>query len=534
MNYRICFNVKFISKMKVYPMKQFFSLQFLFVFLCSFGYGEDIFISGTVKDIASGRPMQGVEARLMIKGITDTTDVKGKFKFAWTDPSISVLGRQGNFAFSEPRIAGNAVSFFLGSPEMVKVSTYTLKGRMIHSKSNFYQPGNYRMPLNGNGKGLSIHNVQIGSKSYWFKALAVGTVRTCAARQGLLNDNSGFRNSSLAKTPVYTGKIIDTLQLKAARYYSEKIPVGASVNDTAILLTALAQLKSPLINVPYGDHELQVLDFYKAESKKPTPLLISFHGGGWVNGDKKGAKTKPYLNAGISVASINYRFTWQAQLAGIKPPVKAPMEDAARALQFLRSKAKEWNIDKQRIAATGRSAGGCTSLWLAFHDEMADPGSKDPVARESTRLWTAAVVKAQTSLDPKELKEWTPNSRYGGHAFGFMDPNNLNSRDSQFAEFLKHREELLPWINEYSPYAQVTADDPPVYLLYFYRPGIGKPQQDPTHTSNYGVKLQEKCKKLGVAIELLYPGSPAVKHQSEESYLIESLKAPSAKSLFED
>ena len=53
---------------------------------------------------------------------------------------------------------------------------------------------------------------------------------------------------------------------------------------------------------------------------------------------------------------------------------------------------------------------------------MADPKSKDPIARESTRLWCAAVMGAQTSLDPKELKEWTPNSRYGGHAFGFMDP----------------------------------------------------------------------------------------------------------------
>ena len=40
------------------------------------------------------------------------------------------------------------------------------------------------------------------------------------------------------------------------------------------------------------------------------------------------------------------------------PPVKAPLEDAARALQFVRSKAAEWNIDKKRIGATGGSAGG--------------------------------------------------------------------------------------------------------------------------------------------------------------------------------
>ena len=102
---------------------------------------------------------------------------------------------------------------------------------------------------------------------------------------------------------------------------------------------------------------------------------------------------------------------------------------------------------------------------------MANPKSKDPIARESTRLWCAAVNRAQTSLDPQQLKEWTPNSRYGGHAFGFMDPNDLKSRDKRFAEFLAHREELLPWIKEYSPIEHVTADDPPVYLIYNARTG---------------------------------------------------------------
>ncbi|MEQ1854632.1 MAG: alpha/beta hydrolase, partial [Chthoniobacteraceae bacterium] len=128
-----------------------------------------------------------------------------------------------------------------------------------------------------------------------------------------------------------------------------------------------------LANVRYGDHERQVLDFYKAESAKSTPLLFFIHGGGWVGGDKAGrtgASVKPYLAAGISVVSINYRYSWQAQLAGVKPPVKAPLEDAARALQFVRSKAAEWNIDKARIGASGGSAGACSSLWLAFHDDM--------------------------------------------------------------------------------------------------------------------------------------------------------------------
>ncbi|WP_395735792.1 carboxylesterase family protein [Prosthecobacter sp.] len=291
---------------------------------------------------------------------------------------------------------------------------------------------------------------------------------------------------------------------------------------------APAPKRAPTVaNVPYGTHERQVLDFYKAESSKPTPLLFFIHGGGWVAGDKSGVgELEACLKAGISVVSINYRYSWQAQLAGVMPPVQWPLEDAARALQFVRSKAAEWNIDKQRIGASGGSAGACSSLYLAFHDDMADPKSSDPVARESTRLWCAAVSGAQTSLDPKQLKEWTPNSRYGGHAFGFMDPNERKTRDTRFAEFLEKRESVLKWIKMYSPYELVSKDDPPVYLYYTNVPAIGKEQKDPTHTSNYGVKLQEHCREIGDECELVYPGAPDVKHKSISDFLIETLKKP--------
>lgn len=270
--------------------------------------------------------------------------------------------------------------------------------------------------------------------------------------------------------------------------------------------------------IRYGDHERHVLDLWLVESATPTPLVFVIHGGGWQGGSKERldrfADPQAILAAGISVAAINYRYVKQA--GEITPPVKAPLHDAARALQFVRSKAGEWNIDKERIGAAGGSAGACSSLWLAFHDDLADPASKDPVARESTRLWCAAVNGAQTSLDPKQMKEWTPNSRYGGHAFGI----------GSFTQFLAKRETILPWIAEYSPYANVSADDPPVYLIYNTAPGIGKIQKDPTHTSNFGLKLQEHCIAVGTECMLVYPGAADVKYESTSAYLIATLKQP--------
>ena len=178
-------------------------------------------------------------------------------------------------------------------------------------------------------------------------------------------------------------------------------PLGAG-EPAKTAKTEAPQRAPTLANVAYGTHERQVLDFWRAEATKPAPLVFHIHGGGWVNGDKaRVAGLERYLAAGISVVSINYRFVTQAIRAGVEPPVRWPLEDAARALQFVRYRAAEWNLDPARIGATGGSAGACSSLWLAFHEDLADPASADPVARQSTRLWCAAVTGAQTTLIPR-------------------------------------------------------------------------------------------------------------------------------------
>ena len=280
-------------------------------------------------------------------------------------------------------------------------------------------------------------------------------------------------------------------------------------------------------NVAYGSHPKQVIHFWKADSEKPAPRLFFVHGGGWQGGNRSSglypALLNEMLSKGISVVSVEYRFVAEATADGVVPPVKGPLHDAARALQFVRSKAAEWNIDKKRIAASGGSAGACTSLWLAFHDDLADVHSADPVARESTRLLCAAVNGAQTSLDPSQMKEWIPNSRYGAHAFGISA--DLVKKNTPFDEFLAKRESILPWISEYSPYALVSGDDPPIYLFYGTAPALGQEEKDPTHSANFGVGLQERCKAAGVSCELVHPGAENVVHAKISDYLVAKLTA---------
>jgi len=148
-------------------------------------------------------------------------------------------------------------------------------------------------------------------------------------------------------------------------------------------------------NVPYGPHERHSLDVWQAASPTPTPLAIFIHGGGFRGGSKDSINAhtlRQLLNAGISVATINYRLIAHA-------PLPAAHHDGRQALQFLRSRAQEWHLDKTRVGAFGVSAGAQICMWLAFHADMADAHSANPVARESTRLACVAASGGQTTMD---------------------------------------------------------------------------------------------------------------------------------------
>ncbi|HBQ63862.1 MAG TPA: lipase [Clostridiales bacterium] len=260
-------------------------------------------------------------------------------------------------------------------------------------------------------------------------------------------------------------------------------------------------------DVAYGPHPRNILDFYQAGTEKPAPLLVNIHGGGWMGGGKHLIfdMVDVCIPAGISVASIEYRLILDAVQDGLQPPVKAPMEDAARAVQFLRSRAKEWSIDPARVAGTGGSAGACTTLWLAFHKDLADPSSSDPVSRESTKFSCVWPRNAQTSLDPRQLTSWLPNYFYGAHAFGYFKPDG---KSGDYARFLQEADALDPLLEEYSPYALADADSPPVGLFYEKAPPPpGELVQDPTHSAVQGIELKKKLDSLGIKNYLVYPGS---------------------------
>jgi len=167
----------------------------------------------------------------------------------------------------------------------------------------------------------------------------------------------------------------DKLTPEEAREYREK---HRQARDTNARRNNQQRPKPTRSDVAYGPHDRNVLDLYLANSKSPTPMIVYVHGGGFVGGNKNSI-SPVMINAahrnGISVAALHYRF-----VNGEDVLFPAPQHDCARAIQFLRSKADQWNLDPQRFACYGGSAGAGISMWLGFHNDLAQPESEDPIA----------------------------------------------------------------------------------------------------------------------------------------------------------
>ncbi len=256
----------------------------------------------------------------------------------------------------------------------------------------------------------------------------------------------------------------------------------------ALLAPAAPRPAPDVANAAYGPHERNVLDLWKAKAEKPAPLVVFIHGGGFRAGSKEAlapALLKGCLEAGISVAAINYRLSQHA-------PFPAPMLDGARAVQFLRSKAAEWNLDPARVACTGGSAGAGISLWIGFHDELADPKSEDPVLRQSSRLSCMAVNGAQSSYDPRWIKENIGGRAHEHPALMPFYGLTADELDSPKAHKLYEQASAMTYLSE---------GDPPVWAFYNEPKGPLPPDARPgqgIHHPMFGVKLKEKMDPLKI------------------------------------
>lgn len=269
-----------------------------------------------------------------------------------------------------------------------------------------------------------------------------------------------------------------------------------------------------LADVKYGPHERNVLDLWKAKADAPTPLVVYIHGGGFQGGDKRSVSPvllERLLAGGVSVMAINYR---------LSPEVAFPAHymDCARAIQFARSKAEEWNLDPKRVGATGGSAGAGTSLWIGFHDDMADPSSDDPVLRHSTRLTCMAVQGAQSSYDPRVIRTWVGDAAAKHPALEGFYGLKTEELDTPKAHRLYEAASAVNYL---------TKGDPPVYAVYAEPrgplPADARPGQG-IHHVNFGLRLKEKMDALGIECVVRHRDEGAKPDEESADFLLKHLR----------
>ena len=277
--------------------------------------------------------------------------------------------------------------------------------------------------------------------------------------------------------------------------------------------------KPDLADVKYGPHGRNVLDLWQARSDTPTPLVVFIHGGGFRAGSKEGVPVgllTRLLANGISVMAINYR---------LSPEVSFPAHylDSARSIQFARSNAKEWNLDPKRVGSTGGSAGAGTSLWIGFHDDLADARNPDPVLRQSSRLTCMAVNGAQSSYDPRVIREWVGEAAARHPALPDFFGVKLDEIDTPRAHKIYEAASAINYL---------TRDDPPVYAFYSegrVLPANAKDGQG-IHHINFGLRLKAQMDALGIECIVRHRDEGADPNDEMADFFIRQLTGKTAKS----
>lgn len=271
-------------------------------------------------------------------------------------------------------------------------------------------------------------------------------------------------------------------------------------------------------NAKYGDHERNTFDLWNADTDEAAPLVVFIHGGGFRRGDKAllydSNVLANLLDAGISVAGINYRFSHQSPDGTI-----GSLRDAARFIQFIRHHAKRYKIDKEKIACYGGSAGAVSSLWLAFTDDMADPDSLDPISRESTRLACAGAMATPATSDVLQWVDILGITREQAIGFAKSLGGIEDEAELYTEEGIRNRKEL-------DHLSLMSADDPPIFTQN------GETGETPTHYGhmahhpNHARALKQRADEVGIEMVANAPEIGLIDPSGEDlvGFLVRCLK----------
>ncbi|KAA5544644.1 alpha/beta hydrolase fold domain-containing protein [Roseiconus nitratireducens] len=214
----------------------------------------------------------------------------------------------------------------------------------------------------------------------------------------------------------------------------------------------------------------------KEPSASARPAFVWIHGGGWQGGTKEGGirQVTPLVRNGFVGATIEYRLTGEAAFP-------AQIEDCKCAIRYLRAHADQYNLDPERIAVGGSSAGGHLAALMGTSG-----GVKE---LEGEGGWPDQSSRVQTVLDlygPTDFKRFVSTKGYEGH-------NRDQSPESKLlggGEVLSNPDGIA----RVNPITYIDKDDPPFLIIHG--------DSDPTVPANQSQTLHEALVAAGVSSTL--------------------------------
>jgi len=237
-----------------------------------------------------------------------------------------------------------------------------------------------------------------------------------------------------------------------------------------------------VLDLPYEEHSIQgtlpasnqTLDLYVPKGSGPFPLIVWIHGGAWKAGLKEteGAQLAAmWLPEGLAVASIDYRFVFDAPFPGM-------FQDGVDAVAFLRSHADQYHLDSQKIGIMGISAGAHLAGLVAMTEGTSTYAHSGPPVQAAVLLCGFYDMTAKTG-------QWPP---------GAFPINPLDD----FSRLYPNRTYDPVIAQKMSPLYQIHAGVPPVLLIHGDKDSIAPALQS--------TMFLEALQKAGIAVTLTnYP-----------------------------
>jgi acetyl esterase/lipase len=183
------------------------------------------------------------------------------------------------------------------------------------------------------------------------------------------------------------------------------------------------------------------LTIYLPEKEKATgTAVVICPGGGYghLAVDHEGHQVAQWLNS-FGVAGFILKYRHRNSGAGYDHP--APLQDAQRAIRTVRARAKEWNLDPDKIGILGFSAGGHLASSAATHFRNRYSDVKDSIDRVSCRPDFVILIYPVISFT-----EWFTHKGSRRNLLGKNPPDDL--------------------VESLSNEKQVTPQTPPAFLVH--------------------------------------------------------------------